>query len=160
LLHTASPTKRIEMGDIVHWDICMRYEGYPVDSSRTRALGKVSDKHRKCYDAILEIHAELLNQAKPGMLAGDLTKLAAKLATKKGYDLWNRFIGHGLGWDIHERPDMGTEETPFQADMVLAIEPRLTCDGIYLMGNEDMVVVTHAGGVPLTAFPKEPLEIT
>jgi len=159
LLHNASASKLIEMGDIVHWDICMRYEGYPVDSSRTRALGKVSDKHRKCYDAIMEIHAELIKQAKPGMLAGDLTQLAADMAQKRGYDLWNRFIGHGLGWDIHERPDMGTEATPFQENMVLAIEPRLTCDGIYLLGNEDMVQVTKSGGVSLTSFPKEPLEI-
>jgi methionyl aminopeptidase len=160
LLHHPSPTKRIEMGDIVHWDICMRYAGYPVDSSRTRALGKVSDSHRRCYDTILEIHEEIVRSAKPGVLAGDLTKKAASMAEKNGYVLWNRFIGHGLGWDLHERPDMGTEATPLAENMLLAIEPRLTADDIYLLGNEDMVVVTPAGGVSLTAFPKEPLEIT
>ena len=159
LLHSPSPNKRIEKGDIVHWDICMRYEGYPVDSSRTRALGKVADKHRRCYDSIMAIHREIVAAARPGVLASDLTKLASEHAEKDGYKLWNRFIGHGLGWDIHERPDMGTEETPLAENMVLAIEPRLTCDDIYLLGNEDMVLVTQAGGVALTEFPKEPLEI-
>jgi Xaa-Pro aminopeptidase len=159
LLHHPSLAKRIEPGDIVHWDICMRYAGYPVDSSRTRSLGKVSEKHRRCYDTVLAIHEELIRSAKPGVPACNLTKKAAKMASDKGYELWNRFIGHGLGWDLHERPDMGTEETPLAANMVLAIEPRLTCDGIYLLGNEDMVLVTQSGGVSLTEFPREPLEI-
>jgi len=95
--------------------------------------------------------------AKPGVLASDLVLLASRIAEKHGYRLWNRFIGHGLGWDIHERPDMGTEELPLAANMVLAVEPRLTCDDIYLLGNEDMVLVTPQGGVALTEFPKEPL---
>lgn len=158
LLHLARGDKRIEKGDIIHWDICMRYEGYPVDSSRTRSIGKASDKHRRCYDAILEIHDEVIKACRPGVLAGDLTALAARLATERGYTLWNRFLGHGLGWDVHERPDLGTEETPLQENMVLAIEPRLTCDDVYLMGNEDMVVVTPEGGVSLTHFPKGPLD--
>jgi Xaa-Pro aminopeptidase len=157
LLHSPSATKRIEPGDIVHWDICMRYEGYPVDSSRTRAVGKVHDEHRRCYDAVLEIHREIIAGAKPGVLASDLVLLASRIAEKHGYRLWNRFIGHGLGWDIHECPDMGTEELPLAANMVLAVEPRLTCDDIYLLGNEDMVLVTPHGGVALTEFPKEPL---
>jgi Xaa-Pro aminopeptidase len=159
LLHIASPAKRIEVGDIVHWDICMRYEGYPVDSSRTRAVGMVSDAHRRCYDSVLATHSEVISAAKPGVLASDLVQLATRLAEKDGYTLWNRFLGHGLGWDIHERPDMGTEETPLAENMVLAIEPRLSNDDIYLLGNEDMVVVTNTGGVALTRFPKEPLVI-
>jgi Xaa-Pro aminopeptidase len=160
LLHNASHSKIIESGDIIHWDIAMRFEGYPVDTSRTRAIGKVSDKHHRCYEATMEIQQELFSAAKPGILASDLTNLAEKIATKNGYELWNRFIGHGLGWDVHERPDMGTEELPLEENMVLAIEPRLTCDDIYLLGNEDMTLVTNSGGVPLTEFPKEPLELS
>jgi Xaa-Pro aminopeptidase len=159
LLHIASAAKRIEVGDIVHWDICMRYEGYPVDTSRTRAVGSVSDEHRRCYDSVLAIHSEVMSAAKPGVLASDLVKLASQHAEKDGYSLWNRFLGHGLGWDIHERPDMGTEEIPLAENMVLAIEPRLSNDGIYLLGNEDMVLVTKTGGLSLTKFPKEPLVI-
>lgn len=159
LLHSPRQSKRIEVGDIVHWDICMRYEGYPVDSSRTRAIGNVSDEHRRCYDTVMDMHREVISAAKPGVLASDLVKLASRHAEKDGYKLWNRFLGHGLGWDIHERPDMGTEETPLAENMVLAIEPRLSFDDIYLLGNEDMVLVTKAGGVSLTNFPKEPLVI-
>ena len=54
---------------------------------------------------------------------------------------------------------MGIEELPLQENMVLAIEPRLAVDNIYLFGNEDMVHVTKDGGVSFSSFPKEPLEI-
>jgi Xaa-Pro aminopeptidase len=43
--------------------------------------------------------------------------------------------------------------------MVLCIEPRIAVDDRWLLGNEDMVVVTAQGGRPLTRFPKEPLEL-
>ena len=46
-----------------------------------------------------------------------------------------------------------------EENMVLAIEPRLAVDNIYLFGNEDMVHVTKDGGVSFSSFPKEPLEI-
>ena len=44
--------------------------------------------------------------------------------------------------------------------MVLAIEPRLALGEMYLVGVEDMGLVTDAGGVSLNKFEKEPLELT
>ncbi len=159
LLHMPSPAKAIERGNVVHWDICMRFEGYPVDSSRTRAMGQVTDTHRRAYEAILEIQRTVIEKAKPGILASGLVDMAEAMARDAGFDLWDRFLGHGLGWDIHERPDMGIEELPLEENMVLAVEPRIAVDNTYLFGNEDMVHVTKEGGVSFTSFPKEPLEI-
>ncbi len=159
LLHMPSPAKAIERGNVVHWDICMRFEGYPVDSSRTRAMGQVTDTHRRAYEAILDIQRTVIEKAKPGILAGRLVDMAEAMARDAGFDLWDRFLGHGLGWDIHERPDMGIEELPLEENMVLAVEPRIAVDNTYLFGNEDMVHVTKEGGVSFTSFPREPLEI-
>ena len=159
LLHMPSPAKSIERGNVVHWDICMRFEGYPVDSSRTRAMGQVTDAHRRAYEAILEIQRTVIEKAKPGILASGLVDMAEAMARDAGFDLWDRFLGHGLGWDIHERPDMGIEELPLEENMVLAVEPRIAVDNTYLFGNEDMVHVTKEGGVSFTSFPREPLEI-
>ena len=159
LLHMPSPARTVERGSIVHWDICMRFEGYPVDSSRTRAIGAATETHRRAYAAVLEIQRAVIDAAKPGILASGLVDMAEEMAREAGFDLWDRFLGHGLGWDIHERPDMGVEELPLQENMVLAIEPRIAVDDACLFGNEDMVHVTKEGGVSLTAFPREPLEI-
>ena len=159
LLHMPSPAKAIDRGNVVHWDICMRFEGYPVDSSRTRAMGPVTDTHRRAYEAILEIQRTVIEKAKPGILASGLVDMAEAMARDAGFDLWDRFLGHGLGWDIHERPDMGIEELPLEENMVLAVEPRIAVENTYLFGNEDMVHVTKEGGVSFTSFPREPLEI-
>jgi Xaa-Pro aminopeptidase len=104
------------------------------------------------------MHEAVLKAAKPGVPACDLVELADNIARKDGFELWDRFIGHGLGMDTHERPDMGVEETLLATNMVLAIEPRVT-DGRYLYGNEDMTLITEDGGVPLTRFDKLSLEI-
>ena len=96
LLHMPSPAKAIERGNVVHWDICMRFEGYPVDSSRTRAMGQVTDTHRRAYEAILEIQRTVIEKAKPGILAGRLVDMAEAMARDAGFDLWDRFLGHGL----------------------------------------------------------------
>ena len=72
--------------------------------------------------------------------------------------LWGRFLGHGVGIDVHERPDMGIEELPLAENMTLAIEPRIQI-GDYLVGHEDVVLVTPDGGESLNQFPKQPLEI-
>jgi len=157
-LHFPDPGKKIQTGDAVHWDICLRYDGYAIDTSRTRVIGKATDEQKRAYETTLRMHEAVLKAAKPGVPGCDLVVLADKIARDAGYKLWDHFLGHGLGMDTHERPDMGVEETQLAANMVLAIEPRIT-DGRYLYGNEDMTLITEDGGVPLTQFEKLPLEI-
>ena len=122
-------------------------------------MGPVTETHRRAYETILEIQRTVIDEAKPGVIASRLVETAEAMALDAGFVLWDRFLGHGLGWDIHERPDMGIEKLPLEEHMVLAVEPRIAVDNTYLFGNEDMVHVTKDGGVSFTSFPKEPLEI-
>jgi Xaa-Pro aminopeptidase len=158
MLHLPDPTKKIEKGDAVHWDIDLRYEGYPIDTSRTRVVGKATDEQKHAYDVTMRMHEAVIKAAKPGVKARDLVVLADKVAREGGFVLWDAFLGHGLGLDTHERPDLVVEETKLLENMVLAIEPRVSLNN-YLFGIEDMVLVTGSGGVPLTKFPLTPLEI-
>lgn len=159
LLHVPMADKMIVPGDTVNWDICMRYEGYAIDISRTRVIGKASSDIQRAYEAELQMSEALVRAAKPGVPAVQLKHLADQIARDAGFELWENFAGHGIGLDTHERPDMGVEETELVENMVLCIEPRIAIDDRWLLGNEDMVVVTPDGGRPLTRFPKEPLEL-
>jgi Xaa-Pro aminopeptidase len=159
LLHVPMADKMIVRGDAVNWDICMRFEGYAIDISRTRVVGKPSPQIQRAYKAELQMSEALIRAAKPGLPAVQLKHLANEVARDSGFELWEDFVGHGIGLDTHERPDMGVEETELVENMVLCIEPRIAVDDRWLLGNEDMVVVTPDGGRPLTRFPKEPLEL-
>lgn len=160
LLHHPRGWKRIEAGDVVHWDITSQYEGYAIDTSRTKVLGRASELQARAYRAVLAIFSEVLKAAKPGIPAVDLVTLAVDVAKERGFEFWGPFLGHGAGLETHERPDLVREATPLQANMVLAIEPRLALGEMYLVGVEDLVVVTESGGVSLNRFEKEPLEVS
>jgi Xaa-Pro aminopeptidase len=158
LLHVPQGTKTIRPGDAVNWDICMRYKGYPVDTSRTRVVGRPTDEQRRAYEASLAMSREVIAATAPGVQVQDLVELADSVARQEGFELWERFLGHGLGLDVHSRPDMGSEEMLLAENMVFTVEPRLTLDSEWLYGNEDMVLVTADGCESLTTFPREPLE--
>lgn len=155
LLHAPQRDKVIRVGDIVHWDICSRHNGYSIDTSRTRIVGEPTALQDRAYDASLVIFDEVVAGAKPGVPAAHLVETASTVARELGFELWGRFVGHGVGLDAHERPDMGMEETPLAEGMTLAIEPRIAVDR-YIIGHEDVVVVTAGGGRALNRFPKRP----
>jgi Xaa-Pro aminopeptidase len=157
LLHSPIPDKVVGRGDIVNWDVCGRYSGYAIDTSRTRVLGEPTPEQETIYTTVLEMAQAVRGAAKPGALTTDLVTLADDVAREHGSRLWLMFLGHGIGLDCHERPDMGVEELVLEENMVITVEPRVVFDDRFLMANEDMCLVTNEGGVPLTSFPREPL---
>jgi Xaa-Pro aminopeptidase len=154
LLHLPHHSKTIQPGDAVHWDICTRYNGYSIDTSRTKVMGKPTRNQQHGYDVTIQILNEVLAMAKPGLPAVEMVRKAESIAVQSGYELMDHFLGHGIGIDPHERPDLVREETSLQENMVLAIEPRVVVDGIYAMGIEEMVQITNNGGVSLTQFDR------
>jgi Xaa-Pro aminopeptidase len=159
LLHQPSHSKMIQPGDVVHWDICTRYNGYSIDTSRTKVMGKPTPEQEHAYDTSILMLEKVLKIAKPELPAVELVNAASKVALSRGYALMDNFVGHGIGIDPHERPDLVREATPLQENMVLAIEPRVVLDGIYVLGIEEMVWVTADGGKSLTQFERTPLEL-
>lgn len=159
MLHTPLAGKTIADGDVVNWDLTLRHLGYPVDTSRTRVMGRPTAAQRDAYEVILDIRAAILEAVKPGAQVQDLVTTADRMATDAGFELYDRFIGHGLGLDVHVRPDMGMEEMILESDMLITVEPRIVFDGQYLMGNEDMVLVTDEGAEPLGSYPLDSLEL-
>ncbi|MFC2043134.1 M24 family metallopeptidase [Chloroflexota bacterium] len=159
LLHLPQHSKIIQPGDAVHWDICTRYNGYAIDTSRTKVIGKPKPLQTRAYDTTVNMLEETIKIAKPGVPAVELVNTSKQVAKDAGFELLDGFVGHGIGLDAHERPDLVAEGTPLEKNMVLAIEPRIAIDETYILGLEDMVLITEDGGVPLTQFEKQPLEI-
>lgn len=158
LLYPPQPDRRVGPGAVIHWDLAMRHRGYAVDTSRTRVVGKATAQQKHAFEAVSGVMDEVMAAIRPGLKASELVDLAVRVARSNGYELWDRFLGHGVGMDAHERPDMGREETPFAAGMIIAIEPRVV-DGDRIFGTENSVLVTAYGGEALNKFPVGPLEL-
>ena len=106
------------------------------------------------YRVVLEMSQAVRDAMKPGAVTTDLVQLADDVAKGYGSRLWLMFLGHGIGLDCHERPDMGVERLVLEENMVITVEPRVVFEDRFLMANEDMCLVTPEGARSLTSFPR------
>ncbi|MBU1240431.1 type I methionyl aminopeptidase [Myxococcota bacterium] len=118
-------------GDILSIDFGAFVEGYCGDSARTFAIGKVSDTARQLIDAT----RESLNKAIEKMVAGnrlsDIGHAVQSHVEAFGFDVIRDFVGHGIGREMHEPPQVPNFGNPgrgllLQTGLVLAIEPMVT----------------------------------
>lgn len=129
VIHGIPSKKRILMeGDIVKVDVGAFYKGFHGDSARTIAVGHVSEEAEKLIRVTRESFFAGVANVKIGNRLGDVGAAIQKCVENEGFSVVRRYIGHGIGRDLHEQPDVpnyGTEGrgTRLCAGMALAIEP-------------------------------------
>ena len=129
VIHGIPSQKRIlQEGDIVKIDVGAFYKGYHGDSARTIPVGKVSDEAMKLIETTRNSFFCGVDAMKIGNRLGDVGHAIQSCVEKEGFSVVRRYIGHGIGRELHESPDVpnyGTEGrgTRLCAGMVLAIEP-------------------------------------
>ncbi len=117
-------------GDVVSIDTVIAYEGLVVDAARTVAVGEASEEVKR----LLEVTKEALKAGIKAAKAGNYTQDIGRAVTESvpaGFGIVESFCGHGLGYDLHEEPnvpnfitkDKGAKLKP---GMVIAIEPMIT----------------------------------
>ena len=144
------PSERIlEEGDIISIDIGACYKGYHGDSAWTYAVGKISEDDKYLLEHTEKALYEGIKQAKVGNRIGDISYAIENYANKHNLGVVKELVGHGVGTNVHEAPDVpnyGTKGTgpKIRDGMVIAIEPMLTFGkpDIYILDN-DWTVVTE-----------------
>lgn len=130
-----SETRFLTEGDIISFDMGVVYKGFYGDSARTYAVGKVSKEAQKLMDVTREALHRGIAEAKPGNNLYDISAAVQEYAEQFGFGIVRRFVGHGIGSHLHEKPEIpnfvpkGTSGVPLKAGMVLAIEPMITLGG-------------------------------
>lgn len=128
VVHGIPGPTRLKEGDIVSIDCGVLYHGFYGDHAWTFPVGKVSAKAEK----ILEIGEKALyagiDQMKVGNRLHDVSSTVQRLVEKEGYSVVRDFVGHGIGKELHEEPQLpnfGTAGTGLRLKpgLVLAIEP-------------------------------------
>lgn len=178
VIHGIPSKKRIlQNGDIVKIDVGAFYRGFHGDSARTIAVGNVSASAQKLIEVTRNSFFEGVKALEVGNRIGDIGSAIQSYVEGNGFSVVKRYIGHGIGHNLHESPDVpnfGTagRGTRLLAGMVLAIEPMVnvgtedvremndgwtvkTRDGLLSAHYENTVALTSEGPMILTLIDKE-----
>ncbi len=118
-----------ESGDVVKVDYGIRYLGYLTDAATTLIIGTPKNvRHVRCIEVARDALAAGIAQAKAGNYVGDISAAIETTVTRGWFHIIRELTGHGLGTQIHERPDIYNFGKPgkgerLKAWMYVAIEP-------------------------------------
>ena len=130
VVHGIPNAQPLKEGDIVSVDIGVLWEGFWGDSAFTFAVGNISDDLKKLLEAT-RVCLELgLEQAAIGKRIGDIGYAVQTYAESKGYGVVRELVGHGVGIELHEAPEVPNygrrgHGLVLTEGMVLAIEPMI-----------------------------------
>lgn len=194
IVHAASlPTRRINEGDVVSLDFVLEYPinekhragricnqhsklgGYYTDMAITVPAGKIGKKAEELIKTTRECLRIGIEQVKPGNTLHNIGSAIQKYAEDRGYGVIRELVGHGVGYSLHEDPQVPNyaftkkemDNAVLEPGMVLAIEPMIclgnwriknvknsfafaTVDGGLAAHAEHTVAVVDGGGVVLT----------
>lgn len=150
VVHGIPSKKRIlKEGDIVSVDVGSTHKGYVSDAARTYPVGKISDESQRLIDVTRESFFEGLKFCKVGHRLSDISHAIQMRAEEEGYGVIRNFVGHGVGRNMHEEPQIPNYGSPgrgprLAAGMVFAIEPMInqgTYDVETLLDNWTVVTL-------------------
>ena len=131
VIHGIPSVKRvIKAGDIVSIDLGAKFDGYHGDNAATFACGDISDEAKRLIDTTRESLYEGIAAAVSGGRLGDIGYAIQQYVESRGYSVVRDFVGHGVGTNLHEAPEVpnfGTRGRGIRLmpGMTLAIEPMI-----------------------------------
>ena len=142
----------IQEGDIVSLDTGVIWKGYQSDAARTHMIGEVTPQARKLVEVTEQSFFEGIKYAKAGNHLNDVSSAIQAYAESFGFGVVRDLVGHGIGTEMHEAPEIPNFATrrkgiKLVAGMTLAIEPMITA-GRYdvVWDNDDGWTVTTEDG--------------
>ncbi|MBP1560181.1 MAG: type I methionyl aminopeptidase [Oscillospiraceae bacterium] len=125
---------RIQEGDIVSIDVGAYIDGFHGDTAYTFAVGKISEDAQRLLRVTEESLYKGIEQAIAGNRIGDVGHAIEEHCTAFGYGVVRKYIGHGVGRNLHESPEVPNYGKPghgprLVAGMTIAIEPMINAVG-------------------------------
>jgi methionyl aminopeptidase len=174
----------LKAGDIVSIDTGCRLNGWCGDAAWTYAVGEINDEKRRLMDAGRELLAIAIRAFGTCEKWSQVARQMMKAARDARFSLVEQFVGHGIGKEMHEPPQVPNytnasvkdHDFALKPGLVLAIEPMLnagthevriladkwtvvTADGRPSVHFEHTVALTREGPVLLTEGVGEPLDL-
>lgn len=147
-----SKTRYIKEGDIVSLDAGVIYKGYHSDSARTYGVGEISPVCTDLIKVTKQSFFEALKVARAGNHIKDIGVAVERYVLQHGFDVVVDLVGHGVGKNLHEEPDVPNFATrrrgpKLKAGMTIAIEPMVTVGDYHVNWLDDGWTVVTADGL-------------
>lgn len=151
VVHGIPSNRKLKDGDVVTIDMVIGYHGYQGDAAWTYAVGNISNEKKYLMEHTKKSLYEGLKQVKPGNRIGDISNAVEVYATKHNLGIVKELVGHGIGTNMHEEPDvpnygkkgMGPK---LKEGMTICIEPMLTLGSSDIgVLDDDWTIVTLDG---------------
>jgi len=153
VVHGIPGSYEVKRGDILSLDVGVTYDGWVADAAITVPVGPVSPDARKLLDATKAALFAGAGAARRGNRLGDVSSAVQRTVETEGLSIIRTLVGHGVGRDMHEDPQIPNYGEPgrgpeLEAGMVLAIEPMVNV-GTHLVriGDDNWAVYSQDGSL-------------
>jgi len=146
-----SKKRQLKRGDIISIDIGVYYKGFYGDGAITLPVGKVGERARRIMEITEQALWRGIDQAVEGNRVSDISCTIQEFVESKGYSVVRNFVGHGIGRELHEDPQVPNfgkrgEGPRLKEGMTIAIEPMVN-EGTWEVRilNDGWTAVTRDG---------------
>lgn len=172
IVHGIPSERRLREGDIVSLDLGLERDGYYADAALTVGVGRIAPEAERLLDVTRGALRNAIKAARVGGHVSDLSHAIGRYVTEHGFHVVREFVGHGIGRELHEDPQIPNLGEPghgtvLREGMILCPEPMVkgddlpvriegdgwtavTASGALAAHYEEMVVVTASGPYVLT----------
>jgi methionyl aminopeptidase len=164
VVHGIPTNRKLREGDLLSLDAGLIYRGFWADAGLSVGVGKVSPQAQRLIDVTRESLDKGIEIARVGNRIGDISAAVQQHVERAGFSVVRQFVGHGIGRDMHEDPQVPNfgiagQGPLLKPGMVLAIEPMVNAGGpdVALLGDGwTVVTVDHS----LSAYFEHSVAIT
>jgi methionyl aminopeptidase len=151
VVHGIPGDYELRRGDVLSLDVGVTKDGWVADAAITLPIGEVTSEAKHLLETTEAALHEGAERARPGNHLGDISHAIQRRVESEGLSIIRSLVGHGVGRDMHEDPQVPNYGEPgrgpeLEAGMVLAIEPMVNAGGPEVRLGEDGWAVYSADG--------------
>tara|TARA_B100001287_G_scaffold77269_1_gene64238 strand:+ start:257 stop:1012 length:756 start_codon:yes stop_codon:yes gene_type:complete len=157
VVHGIPGDSYLKNGQIVGIDCGAELNGYFGDHAKSFPVGEIDQNKKKLLDVTSESLAKAIDKAIPGNFVGDIGFTVQKHAEENGFSVVRELVGHGIGSQLHEEPQIpnfGMEKQGYQlkSGMCIAIEPMINAGKKEVYTSDDGWTIYTVDGQPSAHF--------